>query len=118
MSQADDDFFPLVIVDTGLWTLDFTHVRIIPPDEVPEPYRRLLVHHHHMTVTVEDYYGRPVDVRILAARHAGNSYNREILLEMQGTTDVVQFGIVRVDLSCCSQPVRDAILEGKQPLGR
>ena len=53
MSEADN--FPLVIVDSGLWTLDFTHVRIVPPDDVPEPYRRLLVHHHHMTVTVEDF---------------------------------------------------------------
>ena len=116
--NADDESFPLVVVDAGLWDLDFTHVRIVPPDEVPEPYRRLLVHHHHMTVTVEAFYGRPVDVRILASRRGGNSYNREILLELHGTGQVVQFGAVRIDLSCCAGPVADAILEGKTPLGR
>jgi chorismate-pyruvate lyase len=118
MSDVLNDLFPLVIVDTGLWKLDFTHVRIIPPDEVPEPYYGLLVHHHHMTVTVEAHYGRPVDVRVLEAHHAGNSYSREILLELQGTSQVVQFGIARINLACCSESVRAAILEGKTPLGR
>ena len=33
--------------------------------DVPEPYHRLLVHTHHMTVTVEEFYGAPVDVRVL-----------------------------------------------------
>jgi chorismate-pyruvate lyase len=115
--MADDDF-PLVIVDTGLWTLDFTHVKIIPPDEVPEPYHGLLVHHHHMTVTVEAFYGRPVDVRVLEARTTGDCYSREILLELHGSRQVVQFGVARINLACCSEPVRAAILEQKTPLGR
>jgi hypothetical protein len=91
---------------------------VIPADEVPEPYHRLLVHTHHMTVTVEAFYGCPVDVRVLACRHVGDEYARKILLTLHEGGRVVQFGLVRIDLGVCSWPVRDAIVEGKTPLGR
>jgi hypothetical protein len=90
----------------------------IPPKEMPEPYRSLLVHEHHMTVTVEAHHGDLVDVRILARQHSGNSYSRKIVLALQKTGRIVQFGIVRIDLTQCSPAVRDAIVEGKTPVGR
>ena len=31
-------------------------------ESVPEPYRALLAHHDHMTVSVEKHHGSPVDV--------------------------------------------------------
>src|SRR4051812_14006563 len=37
----------------------------VPPAAVPEPYRGLLVHDRHMTVTMEAYHGRRVQVRVL-----------------------------------------------------
>jgi hypothetical protein len=89
----------------------------VPAGDVPEPYHRLLVHTHHMTVTVEDFYGGPVEVRVLACRRHGNEYARKILLTRRDGA-VVQFGMVRIDLGVCPPPVRDAIVEGKTPLGR
>ncbi|MCU0705342.1 MAG: hypothetical protein MUF18_15325, partial [Fimbriiglobus sp.] len=71
----------------------------VSADEVPEPYRSLLVHTHHMTVTVEQYYGGPVNVRVLEATHNGDEYARKILLELRDSGRVVQFGIVRIDLT-------------------
>jgi chorismate-pyruvate lyase len=91
---------------------------VIPPAAVPEPYHRLLVHHHHMTVTVEEYFGSRVNVRVMDRRHVGDSYARKILLELQSDGRVVQFGVVRIRLDFCSEPVRAAILEEKTPLGR
>ena len=67
---------------------------IIPGAEMPQPYRGLLVHEHHMTVTVEAYHGGPVDVRILDRRQDGSDYARKILLVHQATGKIVQFGIV------------------------
>lgn len=90
----------------------------VPADAVPEPYHRLLVHTHHMTVTVEEFYGCPVDVRVLACRQSGNEYARKILLSLRDGGRVVQFGLVRIDLGVCPPAVRDAIVEGKTPLGR
>src|SRR5512140_2638580 len=85
---------------------------------VPEPYHRLLVHSHHMTVTVEEFYGDAVDVKVLDARHDGDSYARKILLALRGSGKVVQFGIVHIDLSFLARPVRDEIVSQRTPLGR
>ncbi len=110
--------FPLVIVDDGFWTLDFSQVVIVPPSWIPEPYRKMLVHHVHMTVTVEEHYQQPVSIEVLASRRVGESYGRETLLQLSSNQQTVQFGAVRIDLTCCAQPVRHAILEEKTPLGR
>jgi len=91
---------------------------VIRGDEVPEPYRGLLVHEHHMTVTVEAYHGGPVDVRVLDRRQDGSEYARKILLVHQATGKVVQFGIMRIDLDLTSPPVREAIVAERTPLGR
>jgi chorismate-pyruvate lyase len=91
---------------------------IVQPNDVPEPYRELLVHSHHMTVTVENHHGSLVDVRILERRQDQDAYSRKILLVLQSTGRVVQFGIARVRLRYCSPDVRAAIVAGEKPLGR
>ncbi len=92
---------------------------VVPAAEVPEPYRALLDHTHHMTVTVEAFYRDAVDVRVLACRREGDQYARKILLALRSApARVVQFGLVRIDLGACPGAVRAAIVEGKTPLGR
>jgi chorismate-pyruvate lyase len=90
----------------------------VPANQVPPPYHGLLVHEHHMTVTVEAYHGELVDVRILARRHEGDSYARQILLALQKSGRVVQFGIMHINLALCSPEVRAEIVAGQTPLGR
>lgn len=90
----------------------------IPSALTPEPYKTLLVHQHHMTVTMESYHGCSVDVRVLERRLEGDDYFRKILLVKSGTETVVQFGIVRLHLHFVSPTVRDEILAGDIPLGR
>src|SRR5262245_39378311 len=85
-----------------LATYDF-----VPAAKVPEPYRSLLVHEHHMTVTVEAHHGSLVDVRVLERRRNGDSYARKILLARQSDGRIVQFGLVRIHLHYCSDEVRD-----------
>jgi hypothetical protein len=71
-----------------------------------------------MTVTQEAYHGDQVDVRILERRLTGDFYARKILLALQGSGKIVQFGIPRINLRCCSKAVREEILFGQTPLGR
>ncbi|MCI0740658.1 MAG: hypothetical protein L0Y72_16540 [Gemmataceae bacterium] len=85
---------------------------------VPEPYQTLLVHEHHMTVTVEAHHGSLVDVRILDRKHEGDVYARKILLALQSDGKIVQFGLMRVQLQYCSPQVRAEIVAGQTPLGR
>ena len=97
---------------------DLPEYSFVPGDAVPPPYHDLLVHRHHMTVTVEAHHGELVDVRILDRNLEGDSYTRKIVLALQGSGRVVQFGIARVHLNYCSAPVREAIVTGRTPLGR
>jgi len=97
---------------------DMPEYTFVAGDAVPPPYHDLLVHNHHMTVTVEAHHGDLVDVRILDRKLEGDFYTRKIVLALQGSGRVVQFGIARVHLDYCSEPVREAIVAGKTPLGR
>lgn len=90
----------------------------VTADRIPEPYRTLLVHDAHMTVTVEQYYGQPVGLRVLARRQAGDDYARAILLVLPDSGQAVQFGIVRIDLSACPPRAREEVTAGVAPLGR
>jgi chorismate-pyruvate lyase len=97
---------------------DIPEYELVAAEEVLLPYHGLLVHEHHMTVTVEAYHGSLVDVRILARRRDGEAYARKILLVLQSTGSIVQFGIARVNLRYCSPAVRAEILAARTPLGR
>jgi chorismate-pyruvate lyase len=116
VSSADPDarglfaLFPLSGFLAAYELVDAAHV--------PAPYHDLLVHEHHMTVTVEAHHGEGVNVRVLEERRGVMAYARKILLVTQQTQRVVQFGLVRIHLQYCSQTVRDEILSGKTPLGR
>lgn len=85
---------------------------------MPEAYRVLLAHEHHMTVTVEAHHGCPVDVLVFE-EHAGEAvYARKILLTRTSDGRVVQFGIVRIHWRYVSAAVRHDIETQATPLGR
>jgi hypothetical protein len=91
---------------------------VVPADQVPEPYHKLLVHEHHMTVTVEAHHGSLVDVKVLERKRDGDSYARKILLAKKSDGRIVMFGLVRIWLNYCSRQVSDAIISEKTPIGR
>ena len=99
--------FPLVVIDSVLWPAD-SSATVIPAPEMPEPYRGLLAHTHHMTVTIEAHYGRPVDVCVLESGHTGDDYHRRIVLKLHGTDRTVQYGLVRINLALLDADVRAA----------
>jgi chorismate-pyruvate lyase len=87
-------------------------------EKLPDIYRRLLAHEHHMTVTVEEFHRSHVNVQVLEAKPSGNSYSRRILLSRQTDGGVVQFGIVRLNWDYFSPAVRHEIENQQAPLGR
>src|SRR5262245_10701216 len=94
------------------------HSHLVPADEVPAPYHQLLVHEHHMTVTVEAYHKDLVDVQVLERHASADTYARKILLPLRTSRRVVLFGLVRIHLQLCSEAVRREILSEQTPLGR
>ena len=90
----------------------------VAADEIPTPYRELLDHNAHMTVTMEDFHGGAVDVQVLATRRDGSLYSRKILLSRQYDGRVVMFGVPRLNLDVLSPEVREEIESQRTPLGR
>ena len=97
------------------------------PDEVPQPWRRLLNHQSHMTVAMERFYSAPVRLKVISqCTGTGTAdrkptpadwYAREILLlDPLGT--VVQYGVVRLDLRQLNASTLTAVLAAEIPLGR
>jgi len=87
-------------------------------ENTPEPYRTLLAHHEHMTVSVELHHGSKVEVEVLAAKRSGDYYFRKIILHRQSDQRVVLFGIPRLNLRLVDDDVRREILGESKPLGR
>ncbi len=96
----------------------FAEVEYVAKSQVPEPYQGLLVHEHHMTISMEEYHGCSVEVRVLDRKSEGDIYCRKIVLVKAGTNDVVQFGFVRFDFQYVTDAVRDEIVSEDIPLGR
>lgn len=90
----------------------------IPPEEIPEPYRRLLVHHNHMTVTLEDHHKDRVDVIPYQVHRHGDLYGRKLDLRTVNSRKIVMTGLMLFNFSFCSEEVRDLIIAQQIPLGR
>jgi hypothetical protein len=100
--------------DTGL----FAKVEHVPSALIPEPYKQLLVHEHHMTLAMEQFHSAKVCVKVLDRVRQGDFYSRKIILTRADTGRVVQFGYVRFDLSVVTPDVQQEILAEQTPLGR
>ena len=104
-----------------LFYRDNEHLKLASFEEtptVPPPYDQLLDHESHMTVTVEAYYGSPVDVHVHRHKLEEHWYCREITLVTQSNQQVVQYGIVRLDTTAIAPDVWKLIQQGTIPLGR
>jgi chorismate-pyruvate lyase len=91
--------------------------RLVEPAEMPEPFRKLLVHHEHMTTTLEAYHDAKLELEVLRQEREGDAYRRMILLKRVDTRVPVEFGIVRIHLQYIGAEVRAEIMAQERPLG-
>jgi chorismate-pyruvate lyase len=90
----------------------------IQGDEMPEPYRSLLVHERDMTPTLEKFHGSDIHLKILKREQRGDFYSREVVLLLDGSEVPVEFGANKVSLVLFPPKARQLILEERVPLGR
>jgi chorismate-pyruvate lyase len=86
-------------------------------DKMPEPYRSLLVHGSDMTPTLEKYHGADIHLRILGREQRGDFYFREVVLQLDGTEQPVEFGAIKISLNLFPPRARQLILGERLPLG-
>lgn len=99
----------------------FGAITAVVAGDMPAVDRRLLDHCSHMTVTMEKHCACQLDVRVVAERQEDQGgrakYAREILLVCPDGR-VVQYGIVRIDLTVVDAATAAAIRRAAAPLGR
>jgi chorismate-pyruvate lyase len=86
--------------------------------EMPSPYRELLNHEQHMTVTLESHHDTRVYVEVVRSQQEPGVYSRQSLLRRRSDGLTVQFGIVRLHTDYMDESVRDEIISQTRPLGR
>src|SRR6266699_5986765 len=90
----------------------------ISGEQMPEPYRSLLVHERDMTPTLEKFHGSDIHLKILKREQRGDFYFREVVLQLDGSELPVEFGANKVSLVLFPPKARQLILEEHLPLGR
>ncbi len=94
-----------------------SQVRAIPAAEVPEPYRRLLVHNTDMTSTLEGFHGDSIHLEVQSRRRVGNELWREVVLRLDASGAPVEFGAIRIRIDLFPENSREEILGCHRPLG-
>ena len=102
--------FPQFSLENGA----FSEVR---PEQIPEPYRRLLVHDQHMTAVLGAYHDSPLDLYVLRVHQDNEYYSRKIFLTPRYSAVATELGVARVSLRSLQETTRLAILQGQRPLG-
>lgn len=84
---------------------------------VPEPYRRLLVHHGDMTSRLQSFWGGEIVLEVLHCEHTPEIYRREVVLHIESNDLPVEYGAIEIDLNAFDGELRRLILEHHLPLG-
>jgi chorismate-pyruvate lyase len=90
----------------------------IDGEDVPDPYRALLVHGNDMTPILERFHAAEIYIHALSSERRDGGYFREVVLHRASDDMPVEFGANCVNLSLFTPEARWMILQAKVPLGR
>ncbi len=93
-------------------------IEAVAGEDVPEPYKTLLVHNNDMTPTLEKFYGSSIHLSVLRRQQRNDFYSREVVLLLDSSGCPVEFGAIRINLALFPSAARRKILEEKTPLGQ
>lgn len=89
----------------------------VEPDEIPEPYKSLLVHNGDMTSRLENFHRDTIQIQLLARHTHENEYFREVVLVLNGGGTPVEFGAIKIVLDLFPLEAQKEILKEHRPLG-
>jgi chorismate-pyruvate lyase len=105
-------------------TAFYTRAALAPPlasqvagEDVPEPYRQLLVHDSDMTPTLEAFHGECIHLQLLALRQDDDALWRQVVLMLDDSRRPVEFGAIVIYLRHFPPAAREEVLECRTPLG-
>lgn len=86
-------------------------------DEVPQLYKKLLVHSLDMTPTLENFYHQPIGLTVLSRERHQDAYFREVILHIDQGRQAVEYGAIRICLNLLPLPARQRVLREQCPFG-
>ena len=92
-------------------------IESMPGEQVPEPYKSLLVHTNDMTSTLERFHGESVHLKVLSSQQRDDFYFREVVLVLDQAGSPVEFGAIKINLVLFPSHARRQILQERHPLG-
>lgn len=98
--------------------LPLPRIDLIRGDEVPEPFRSLLVHERDMTPTLQTFHQSMIHLQILRSETRGEHYFREVVLRLDRDGSTAEFGANKISIQLFSPAARRLILEERLPLGQ
>lgn len=90
---------------------------LVAADDVPPPYRGLLVHRNDMTSTLQRHHGEKVALKVLERAVTDGCLERHIVLEGERTRRPLEYGAARIELGHLSEEARQQVLDCREPLG-
>jgi chorismate-pyruvate lyase len=90
----------------------------ISGEEVPEPYKTLLVHQNDMTPTLEQHHDSRIHLEVLSHDRRGDFYYREVALRLDHDERPVEFGANKMFIGRFSDAAQEQIVLDQVPLGR
>ena len=86
-------------------------------EEIPEPFRSLLVYDGDMTSKLECYHREAIALSVLRQCRKGDIYCREVVLYGAESRRPVEYGGIEIDLSLLPDQLHGVLLKGERPLG-
>ncbi len=93
------------------------HIDEVSGDEMPEPYRRLLVGDHDMTPTLQAFYGEDIHLRVLERTADEQALARLVVLVTDQSSRAIEFGAIDINLHPFPREAWEAVLGCRMPLG-
>ena len=105
---------------SGIYTemgLVLPSIRLLEPEFIPEPYRRLLVHKDDMTPTLESAYSGRIHWRVIRYSVTTEFMKRMVVLELDGAHKPVEMGAIKIHLDRLPDAARETVLALREPFG-
>ncbi|MEM1444190.1 MAG: hypothetical protein AAGF67_17720 [Verrucomicrobiota bacterium] len=97
--------------------VDMPDFHFLEGDEVPYPYRSLLVHENDMTPTLAAFHHSKLYLRVHAHESTEEFVMRLVSLHSKASDKPVEYGAIAIQLAGLSPEVRELVTEGEVPLG-
>ncbi len=97
--------------------LDLPAIHELSGDDLPEPYKHLLVHDSDMTPRLTEFFNGEISLNVLDSLITEDAYQRKVVLVNTEPNEPVEFGAICIHLSRFEEHVKRVIADGKIPLG-